>query len=359
MRDALELAAGLLGAAVSGKPFETERDRVEHHVRRARLTTGETIVWEGSMKAAVRRVLELIAEQPAERWSTALLEREWGHWPPEENALASLSAIENVVLEQGRIANRSSNVTPKRRLDVPFWRVREAVPAIEAVRDLVDEFARSLLADHEPRGWRLLAGRRPLDRATGEFAQAAAAGLFTGYVVERISGRPPRTIVLVPRPAIRVRRTPRAQSWSNGIELHAEKRPAVEWPDGTRVWYWHGVEIPNRIAERLDTLTPQRIASISNQEVRRLVLERVGWERFLDSADRVAQDDFGTLWDTGVRLEGERLRVVEVVNATEEPDGSRRRYVLRVPPTVRTAREAVAWTFGFDNTDDYILAAQT
>jgi hypothetical protein len=38
--------------------------------------------------------------------------------------------------------------------------------------------------------------------------------------------------------------------------------------------------------------------------------------------------------------------MVEVINATPEPDGSRKRYWLRVPPYMRTAREAVAWTFG-------------
>jgi hypothetical protein len=38
--------------------------------------------------------------------------------------------------------------------------------------------------------------------------------------------------------------------------------------------------------------------------------------------------------------------MVEVVNATPEPDGTRRVYWLRVPPGTRTAREGVAWTFG-------------
>ena len=38
--------------------------------------------------------------------------------------------------------------------------------------------------------------------------------------------------------------------------------------------------------------------------------------------------------------------MVEVVNSTPEPDGSRKTYFLRVPPTIGTAREAVAWTFG-------------
>jgi hypothetical protein len=38
--------------------------------------------------------------------------------------------------------------------------------------------------------------------------------------------------------------------------------------------------------------------------------------------------------------------MVEVVNATAEPDGSQKTYFLRVPPETRTAREGVAWTFG-------------
>src|SRR6266436_180030 len=36
--------------------------------------------------------------------------------------------------------------------------------------------------------------------------------------------------------------------------------------------------------------------------------------------------------------------LVHVTNSTPEPDGSRRRYFLRVPPEVKTARAAVAWT---------------
>jgi hypothetical protein len=38
--------------------------------------------------------------------------------------------------------------------------------------------------------------------------------------------------------------------------------------------------------------------------------------------------------------------MLEVVNSTPEPDGSFKRYWLRVPPQMQTAREASAWTFG-------------
>jgi hypothetical protein len=42
----------------------------------------------------------------------------------------------------------------------------------------------------------------------------------------------------------------------------------------------------------------------------------------------------------------EPIVAVEVVNSTRAPDGSFKRYWLRVPPEMSTAREAVAWTFG-------------
>jgi hypothetical protein len=52
---------------------------------------------------------------------------------------------------------------------------------------------------------------------------------------------------------------------------------------------------------------------------------------------------------------------VQVTNATPEPDGTHRAYWLRVPPGMRTARQAVAWTFDLDEEVDrrfLVLAAQ-
>ncbi len=44
----------------------------------------------------------------------------------------------------------------------------------------------------------------------------------------------------------------------------------------------------------------------------------------------------------------EAVVMVEVLDSTPEPDGTHRTYWLRVPPSNRTAREGVAWTFGLD-----------
>ena len=109
-------------------------------------------------------------------------------------------------------------------------------------------------------------------------------------------------------------------------------------------------------------LTARRIAGWANAERRRVAIERLGGiEAFLEAGGATlrSQDDFGKLWQTSFQIDGEHYTAVEVVNATAEPDGSYRRYFLRVPPTSRTARQAVAWTFGFDNARHYLLAAES
>ena len=47
-----------------------------------------------------------------------------------------------------------------------------------------------------------------------------------------------------------------------------------------------------------------------------------------------------------------------MVNSTPEPDGTYRTYWLRVPPTTRTARDGLAWTFGL-TAPEYEPVAQT
>ncbi|MFF5442320.1 DUF6745 domain-containing protein [Streptomyces achromogenes] len=94
-------------------------------------------------------------------------------------------------------------------------------------------------------------------------------------------------------------------------------------------------------------LTPERIRSEENAELRRVMLEFYGYDRCLaDSAARpLHRDETGTLWRTD--LDGdEPVVMAEVLDSTPEPDGSHRTYWLRVPPATRTARQGVAWTFG-------------
>jgi hypothetical protein len=134
-----------------------------------------------------------------------------------------------------------------------------------------------------------------------------------------------------------------------GGRLHCEDGPALAWPGGPRVYFWRGVHVPAKVVLSPLELTAQDIVSEGDVEVRRVMLERYGAERFiLDvEAEPIDSDETGTLYRRELTND-EPLCMVRVLDATIQRDGTRRTYWLRVPPTVRTAREAVAWTFGME-----------
>jgi hypothetical protein len=128
--------------------------------------------------------------------------------------------------------------------------------------------------------------------------------------------------------------------------LHAGDGPAVRYRDGFALWAWHGVRVPRMAVEDPRRLTVGSILQEPDVAARRVMVERYGADRLLRDSGAVHTDadDWGTLWRLDLADE-EPLAMVEVINSTPEPDGSFTTYWLRVPPTVATAREAVAWTF--------------
>ena len=184
------------------------------------------------------------------------------------------------------------------------------------------------------------------------------AGLMSGLTgfaeVARHSGwwwANERVAVLTERPSLVER--------DNVGRLHRGEGAALEYPDGYGLWAWRGMPIPTDLVAELPTLTIERIRAEDNAEIRRVMLEHYGYDRYLRDAGarQMDTDETGTLW--WLDLPGdEPLVMVEVVNATPEPDGTSRIYWLRVPPRTRTAREGVAWTFGL-TAEEYQPLIQT
>ncbi|WFU37973.1 hypothetical protein QA640_26400 [Bradyrhizobium sp. CB82] len=129
--------------------------------------------------------------------------------------------------------------------------------------------------------------------------------------------------------------------------LHHASGPALRYPDGWSIWAWRGVEVPRWIIERKDRITLAAIDDQMDVQIRRCMIEIMTPERYvaLGGATRIAEDETGILWRRNW-LAADAWAAVEVVNATPEPDGTRRHFFLQVPANLRTAREAVAWTYG-------------
>ncbi|GAA3138882.1 hypothetical protein GCM10010466_32450 [Planomonospora alba] len=134
--------------------------------------------------------------------------------------------------------------------------------------------------------------------------------------------------------------------------LHRADGPALLFPDGFAAHAWGGMPVPAGFSAAMAALTPERIRAERNAELRRVMLEHFGYDRYLSEsgAAPVHRDETGVLWRIDLP-DDEPVVMVEVVNSTAEPDGTFRKYWLRVPPATRTARAGVAWTFGLSETD--------
>jgi hypothetical protein len=123
---------------------------------------------------------------------------------------------------------------------------------------------------------------------------------------------------------------------------------------------WHGIQIDEALIMRKGLINPLTIELERNVERRRIMIEIYGMDKYLrrSFATKIHQDEYGTLYRKRSSSGDEPFVAVELKNSTPEPDGTYKIYVLRVPPTITTAREAVAWTFGF-SAGDYGPTVQT
>ena len=154
--------------------------------------------------------------------------------------------------------------------------------------------------------------------------------------------------------------------------LHRADGPALE-SDVEPLYFWHGVLVNAHVIEQPDLITLQEIQGETNAEVRRVLLERFGFDRYLreSNAELLHTDQFGELYRAEVPGD-EPLVMVSVLNSTPEPDGHKKRYFLRVDPNCRplladgtfgraqalTARNAIASTFGLRGSQ-YVPVVET
>jgi len=142
--------------------------------------------------------------------------------------------------------------------------------------------------------------------------------------------------------------------------LHNPAGLAIAYPDGWGLYAWHGTRVLAQVILSPESLTIAQITAEQNAEVRRVMLERFGQDRYIRESGAILlhQDDWGQLYRAEI-VGDEPLVMVKMVNSTPEPDGSFKDYWLRVPPTMQTAHQAVAWTCGFNRAEDYAPVKQT
>jgi hypothetical protein len=122
---------------------------------------------------------------------------------------------------------------------------------------------------------------------------------------------------------------------------------------------WRGVPVNGRALFHPETLAATDALTEENAEIRRVMLERMGFERFIRGANAMIihedADPGGARQLLEVSLAGdENIRCL----AVRDPSTGRQ-YMIRVPPWMRDCHQAAAWIAGFDNPDNYHPIAET
>jgi hypothetical protein len=134
-----------------------------------------------------------------------------------------------------------------------------------------------------------------------------------------------------------------AQGRPGTQQLHSAAGAAMSWPGGWSLHAWHGCLTPGWIIEHPDLITVPHIERAENAEVRRVMIERYGWERYIRDCGATVVDsvpmDHPIPGLRGARLlrkdlpgEPEPIVYLDMVNSTPEPDGTRRHYLERIKP---------------------------
>jgi hypothetical protein len=125
--------------------------------------------------------------------------------------------------------------------------------------------------------------------------------------------------------------------------LHCENRMALEYPDGWGLYVWHGVRVSENIITSPNSIEPKDITTEQNQEIRRVMLERYGIDRFLasEAVEVLGTDNYGQLLECkAIDDDLKPSRFIKVKDGSSD-----RQYFLRVPPGTKSAHEGAAWTF--------------
>lgn len=133
----------------------------------------------------------------------------------------------------------------------------------------------------------------------------------------------------------------------------------VQYGNGDAIYTIDRVVVPERYINSWSEVTAQEIMGVRNAEVRRVLMQRYGYERLMADLDAklYCKDDYGELYRIYEEQHSGRqypvAQFVKVQNKTPEPDGSFKSYVLHIASlSINSPHAAVASTFGL-RPEDY------
>ncbi|UBF25037.1 hypothetical protein K9N68_25875 [Kovacikia minuta CCNUW1] len=140
---------------------------------------------------------------------------------------------------------------------------------------------------------------------------------------------------------------PRILQLDSENRLHAEGEPAIQFADGYRLYACHGVTLP----EKYGNVYPHQwqakwLLEETNAELRRVLIQGIGYARICQELQANELDNWQDY--TLLKIDAE-ADVEPIVLLKMTCPSTNYIHVLRVPPDLQSAREAIAWiNWGID-----------
>ena len=132
---------------------------------------------------------------------------------------------------------------------------------------------------------------------------------------------------------------------------HCLTGPHMRWRDGAEIYTERGTKVPASWINDPSSLDPKTALTWTNVEQRRVAAEIIGWKRVLESVSaRVVDEDIDS--SIGTLLEAD-LPDAPGSKFLRVRCGTGRTFVLPVPNEMRTALQANAWTYDFDDLEKF------
>ncbi|RCJ38667.1 hypothetical protein A6770_39605 [Nostoc minutum NIES-26] len=138
--------------------------------------------------------------------------------------------------------------------------------------------------------------------------------------------------------------------YDNAYRLHAEGLPAIEIAQGCNIYAYHGVLLPEKYGKlHPDQWQAKWVLEEYNAELRRVLIQGIGYARIIEELQATELDSYQeyTLFKIDSDVDSEPIHLLKM-----NCPSTGRIHVLRVPPNINSAREAIAWVnWGIDPED--------
>nr|WP_199295038.1 hypothetical protein [Trichocoleus sp. FACHB-832] len=134
---------------------------------------------------------------------------------------------------------------------------------------------------------------------------------------------------------------PRVLSFDNQQRLHAEGSPAIQFAAGYSLYAYHGVRLPEKYGTvHPNQWQPQWLLEEYNAELRRVLIQGIGYDKIAQELGAIELDSYQeyTLLKINTDIDIEQISLLKMTCPS-----TKFIHVLRVPPDVVSAREAIRW----------------